>query len=826
MAANVTEERMIPFRPTLVVGLGGTGHATLVWLKAALQEAFGTEVFKTVRLLLIDTADEDFHARGSDGRLVRLGSDEKLVIGYVPTTRVLQNLDRYPAMQDFITKDLSAQAITAGAKQTRKLGRLALMYHFNSIVPPLENILFNLCNIRLPDLQIGDAARETGRVVDIQGLNAFIVTSICGGTGSGIFLDIAFLIRNIAFRLGLPEEFVFVNAALVLPTVFREVHDREPLEANAYAALQELDYLNRVNKFKKVYPRDWKVEVPRRPFDVCYLVDAINQRGKTLENLAQVAPMLADCIRLQIASQVGQAQRSVFDNIHILAGKSPKGYPTAYSGLASASLLFPAQKVIDACAARYASDLLSRTLAPRTADPAQVKDLVGNFSDRVNLSPVRLLSRLGRDLENQPISVSLDQRSLRYAPPQRLAGLINEIVHDEEVRIAGDYQNLLEKNRDLLLGEVRASQATTVQEIVNNPALGLNSAITFLEGLSRSIGETTDSMRQEQTQLQGSLDSYRERLDPANASLNNALTGWWPLFRNRRVTRARELLLNLQLRRLRDTFELNQRNAALEILARLRNEIGRDVQALQRLKEKITFAQGQLVEWEFGGGRGAEISPLVWQVVGPEDVDAYYQRYLKPREDWLSYLMNVAGGLQGLQGKSQEDVGLMLLDFGRGCFELIREIRIEDVLKERPAGEGPEEWLQRLRQNSVPFWNFSEPKLGEDVRLYRAIVLGVDEVQRSIYKGQQQSGEQVASTSDRRRITMFSTSHGLPSEALQQLQIFSDSFHRYQRQGMSAYVLEMPDETSQAPQAQAPQAQAPQAQAPQAQAPQAQAPQA
>ena len=794
--AVTSEERAIRFRPTLVVGLGGTGHNTLVWLKAALQEAFGNEVFKTVRLLLIDTAEEDLHARGSDGRLVRLGSDEKLIIGYVPTTRVLQNLERYPAMQDFVSADLGAQAITAGAKQTRKLGRLALMYHFRIVVPPLEQMIFNLCNIRLPDLQIGADARETGRVVDIQGFNAFIITSVCGGTGSGIFLDVAYLIRDSAYRLGLLEEFVFVNAALVLPTVFREVHDREPLEANAYAALQELDYLNRENRYRKIYPREREVEILRRPFDVCYLVDAVNQRGKTLENMAQVAPMLADCIRLQIASQVGQAQRNVFDNIHILARQNPSGFPTAYSGLAAASLAFPAQKLIGACAARYMTQLLARTLAGRTIDPAAVRDLVNNVTDQVNLSLARLLSRLSRDKNNQPINVTLDQRALRYAPPQRLAALINEIVHDEELRIAGDYQNLLEQNRAELVKEVRQALTARVQVMVSNPDLGLVGAIALLDGLGRQLGDTADEMRHEQAQLQDGLDGYKERVDKATAALQNALTGWFPLFRGRRVARSRELLLNQQLRRLRDTFELNQRNVALQVLADLRNEIGRDALALRRLQEKITYAQNRLAQWQFGGGRGAEISPLVWQVIGPEDVDTYYGRYLEAKGDWLSYLMAAAGGLQELQAKSEEELEGLLLDFGRHCFEHIREIRIEDVLKERKDDEGPEAWLQRLRQNSVPFWNFSEPVLGEDVSLYRVSVLGVDEVQQSIYAGQQRAGEQLAATSDRHRITMFSTSHGLPSEALQQFRAFAQSYRRYIAQGMSPHVIKVGGEAN------------------------------
>jgi hypothetical protein len=332
--------------------------------------------------------------------------------------------------------------------------------------------------------------------------------------------------------------------------------------------------------------------------------------------------------------------------------------------------------------------------------------------------------------------------------------------------------------------------------MVNNPEQGLVAAIALLDGLSRQVGETQEDMRREQAQLQDSLDSYRERVDKAATGLSNALTSWFPLFRNRRVARARELLLNVQLRRLRDTFELNQRNVALETLARLRNQIGQDAVALRGLQEKITFAQKRLAQWQFGGGRGAEVSPLVWQVIGPEDKDNYYNRYLQAREDWLAHLITSVGGLQALQGKSEEEVEALLLDFGRDCFKKVRSIGIEAVLKERRDGEGPEVWLERLRQNSVPFWNFSEPVLGEEVRLYKVSVLGVDDAQNTVYAGEQRRGELIASTSDRHRITMFSSSHGLPSEALQQFRVFAGSYRRYIAQGMSPHVIQVGGEAA------------------------------
>ena len=144
-------ESYVEFRPTLVVGLGGTGHEVLVRLKARFLETFGEDIFSVVKLLAFDTADESFSAPTEGGSLVRLDKDSELVnIGHVPVQALVRNIDRQPAIKAWLPENLPVRAITAGAKQIRPLGRLALFYHYDhdaKVRDRLQTMIQNLCLI-------------------------------------------------------------------------------------------------------------------------------------------------------------------------------------------------------------------------------------------------------------------------------------------------------------------------------------------------------------------------------------------------------------------------------------------------------------------------------------------------------------------------------------------------------------------------------------------------------------------------------------------------------------------------------------------------------
>ena len=108
-----------------------------------------------------------------------------------------------------------------------------------------------------------------------------VTFSLAGGTGCGIFLDVAYLIRKLF------GNDVRLNGYAVLPGVFQGLPNTMNVLPNSYAALQELDFLMHLKPEDEPVSFNWiseqfDEEDFRRsptPFDIVYLIDNVNQRG-------------------------------------------------------------------------------------------------------------------------------------------------------------------------------------------------------------------------------------------------------------------------------------------------------------------------------------------------------------------------------------------------------------------------------------------------------------------------------------------------------------------------------------------------------------------
>src|SRR5207245_10549806 len=88
------------------------------------------------------------------------------------------------------------------------------------------------------------ACLETGLDVRSAAPRVFVVTSLVGGTGSGMFIDLAYLVRQQLMRLG--HEAAEVVGICYLPPAASEPR-RVQEQANTFAALTELNYFSSPN---------------------------------------------------------------------------------------------------------------------------------------------------------------------------------------------------------------------------------------------------------------------------------------------------------------------------------------------------------------------------------------------------------------------------------------------------------------------------------------------------------------------------------------------------------------------------------------------------
>ncbi|HEX8410915.1 MAG TPA: tubulin-like doman-containing protein, partial [Thermoanaerobaculia bacterium] len=180
----------VVFRPTVVIGLGGTGYHTLLKLKKRFVDAYG-RVPPIIRFLSIDTTE---NAEGTaqpevsgDGQL----DHHEMYVLQVANPAGLVN-GTNPHIDEWWPDSIPTQAIIAGAGQVRARGRLALFARAADVYGRIRGAIDEVRNIRNQKQMYVDQFQVSAR----SGVEVHIVGSLAGGTGSGTFLDVAFMARD------------------------------------------------------------------------------------------------------------------------------------------------------------------------------------------------------------------------------------------------------------------------------------------------------------------------------------------------------------------------------------------------------------------------------------------------------------------------------------------------------------------------------------------------------------------------------------------------------------------------------------------------------
>jgi hypothetical protein len=283
-------------RPAMIIGLGGTGQQILTFLKKELLEIGGDQLPKEVKLLAFDMASR-VNAQGivDQEKVYRLGNimldenkeyvcirdnlfplvqkikiDQERVEAGQPAQ--LAHLHWFPA-KEFLERSLSIASFEAGQiGSSRALGRLCLFQNahkiHNHIRTALADIKLEVNNMVL--------ALDQG-FARFQPIEIIVVSSLAGGTGAGIFIDIAWLIRLIADEL-IPGKYL-LRGFFLLPTTFtagnRGVAENGR-QGRGFAAWRELDRALLGNGNQIVYdPVDSKMQIicDKPAYDITYLID-------------------------------------------------------------------------------------------------------------------------------------------------------------------------------------------------------------------------------------------------------------------------------------------------------------------------------------------------------------------------------------------------------------------------------------------------------------------------------------------------------------------------------------------------------------------------
>jgi eukaryotic-like serine/threonine-protein kinase len=228
-------------RPTLFLGVGGTAGHALVQLRRLLFDRLAQNTsLPAIQMLLLDTDAKSLeraatglqHAGPADIRTLALPlrhahdytTDSRQLLQWL-SRRWLYNIPR-----------------SLHTEGRRPLGRLALVDHSQQVFAQLREALVALTTSEAT----ADSAKPSSMSTDWQAPRIWIVSSIAGGTGGGMVLDLAYAVRMILREMGLSDEGV---CGILAHSTDRSPANGDLAIANTYACLNELHHYSACEGF-------------------------------------------------------------------------------------------------------------------------------------------------------------------------------------------------------------------------------------------------------------------------------------------------------------------------------------------------------------------------------------------------------------------------------------------------------------------------------------------------------------------------------------------------------------------------------------------------
>jgi hypothetical protein len=371
-----------PPLPALIIGLGGSGATTVRHIKQQLYNTYDNTLPETVGLLVLDTSKNPLaqasrmtnvglevrefghlggHAKSMVERAAADGDGMEHVSSWLQADYYLKNLpDNLFQLED-------------GAGQYRQLGRLAL---FRDVAATNSSQFYQRVNEKITSIK---RAAGSGR-----SLMVFIIGSLAGGTGAGLFIDAAYLVRQIAQSQQMD---IRLRGYFYLPEAFAatlNVSDRKQARPRSFAALRELSRFVLHEDYDLGYPlyyqnarytadvELWRGRLRSKLYDLVYLIDGQGSRSPMAEYPLEngVTPSVADTILAFMDSDAGEYQNSYIVNIsqQVINRQTRDGRVPYVGSLGTYSIVLPIQQIIDGWAYRLGIDTLNNILMPNRFD--------------------------------------------------------------------------------------------------------------------------------------------------------------------------------------------------------------------------------------------------------------------------------------------------------------------------------------------------------------------------------------------------------------------------------------------------------------------------
>ncbi len=784
-------------RPTLVIGLGGTGTKVVQKLRRQVREAFGHERSRSFQFLAIDTDAQRLEA---DEEVLGPETFVNLAQPFIPAPAIVERMERYPGLHRELqtwwpyrapeggrpdnpgrtdedlypagSRPFRPRDITDGAGAVRAVGRFALWHHGQRLAALIDRLWGTAVGVD-PDYNSTVDQTPSGKI--------YVICSLAGGTGSGMFLDIAYLLRDRLQKSAMPLYFTGIH--LVDATPFRRFAAQpvaERMNANIYAALTELNhFMHEDTHYHLTYTGNLVVESDERPFNTSYLVGVTNEVGRMLPDLNAICNMVAEAIFLEIASPLGQGARSLLDNVeeldNIVAFPGPNGtlvnVPTAFSSLAVASLNYPRTKLSEYVGYKLTHETMGR-LAPVSAPRISIAEqsrraqqLFEAWQDPIQNEIEQLPTLImptdpiidfaaARGQSNRQLELTRERMQERHPAVQKMIQQrCGELVAQQCVQPGGIAATIevLQQAAGLLDGEVRNRRAQKVrlEQDLHRRLQELQANTTRWNAIDPRRRANDDQARAIETTNRGILNNLPESLRQQGAAE----------FEDQIYQEVLAILSTCQAQ-IKLTAEQWRRDgdAVARQLSTMRRSSGNNHYALgiNALTGEGLDQLARRMEGEVDEPRLVEILRR-WLAAGMDDDQAIEQE----KSSLARWLFSAV-----------RDAAVARVEFSEwDLFTAIYHAEILPQKRQATIEDALDRALKRLAETAVPFWTYDDSLFSNSYRVAKYSLLGYSETQDpdgQVHPLSERAGQFLGQVNMvrynvRDRLVLLQTKHGVPA---------------------------------------------------------------
>ena len=682
----------VVFRPTVVIGLGGTGYEVVLKLKKRFIDVYGS-VPEIIQFLSIDTTENiQEREKSPDGNKVVLEPNELYAISVANPGNMIGGRNEH--IDEWWPKQIPAHGIINGAGQIRARGRLALFAKVGDINSLIGQAINKVRGIRTSKQAFSDNFQVSNR----DGVEIFIVGSLAGGTGSGTFLDTAFLARQYL------NSFSNITGVFVLPRVFSNLGQTQMVKSNAYGALKEIEHfwnLSPSNALEIDYGIS-KVKCDRPPFDAVFLIDGINKKGTVVSRPDDLQNLVADGLYIQIGSQIGLDAANVADNIraYMATGEKVRGRNINYCSFGFATLALPVHQY-ERMMLEDAYKLLKHHLIAST--PTIDFDIeIERFLQECKLGEANtVLNTLTESNGGGQIKPEFRIGQMRF---ERTAlTTIQELYKRQFDKIEQQTAREIGMNFYKLEQAATAAISTWWERGINRPN-GINYALQFLTKLSSQLDELQQSVQRKSREAESSFNVLK--LDSQEEKIKKAAEAF---FGNKRaIQTACQRYKERVDQKWKMYLHWKRCDKAAELYGVLRTKV-------EESQEKCRLIHGNLDKvyrdiqqiYSSRNGQAANDNPFIHTI---QRANLESKRPSITGEDFIRWYREQSQSLTSWSEKKAEEVKKEIIAFLVESYRPLTSMSVEEVLaNSNPEDAGTD--LEQLGKLAVPLWQYEESEI-------------------------------------------------------------------------------------------------------------------